>query len=182
MEGLEQERCRTPKGSLKEPDSSELWTEVVKKGKDRYKKKGKMIGSNHIKGGFWNIRWLNKVGRMKCLTDFINRNNLDFIGVQETKKATIESSYLEGVSRQMEWNYVPAKGTAGGILVGFKSSLFEIISWQGFECCAVAIVKNRMDKVVWRLITVYGSPYEGSKLIFLEELEEILANWQGPPR
>jgi hypothetical protein len=46
MEGLEQERCRAPEGSLKEPDSSELWTEVVKKGKDRYKKKVKMIGSN----------------------------------------------------------------------------------------------------------------------------------------
>jgi hypothetical protein len=125
-----------------------LWAEVVKKGKDIYKKKVKMKGSNQIKGGFWNIIGLNKVGRMKCLIDFINQNNLDFIGVEETKKATIQSSYLESVNRQMEWNYVPAKGTAGGILVGFKSSLFEIISWQGFECCAVAIVKNRMDKVV----------------------------------
>jgi hypothetical protein len=46
MEGLEQERCRAPEGSLKELDSSELRTEVVKKGKDRYKKKVKMIGSN----------------------------------------------------------------------------------------------------------------------------------------
>jgi hypothetical protein len=51
---------------------------------------------------------------MNCLTNFINQNNLDFIGVQETKKATIENSYLEGASRQMEWNYVPAKGNAGG--------------------------------------------------------------------
>jgi hypothetical protein len=39
-------------------------------------------------------------------------------------------------------------------MVGFKSSMFEIISWQGFEFCAVAIVKNNMDKVVWRLIRV----------------------------
>jgi hypothetical protein len=55
---------------------------------------------------------------MKCLIDFINQNNLDFIGVEETKKATIQSSYLESVNRQMEWNYVPAKGTAGGDLGG----------------------------------------------------------------
>jgi hypothetical protein len=40
------------------------------------------------------------------------------------------------------------KELLGGILVDFKSNLFEIISWQGFEFCAVAIVKNRMDKVV----------------------------------
>jgi hypothetical protein len=95
-----------------------LWAEVVKKGKDIYKKKVKMKGSNQIKGGFWNIIGLNKVGRMKCLIDFINQNNLDFIGVEETKKATIQSSYLESVNRQMEWNYVPAKGTAGGDLGG----------------------------------------------------------------
>jgi hypothetical protein len=31
--------CKTPMGSLKEPDSSDLWTEVVKKGRNRYKNK-----------------------------------------------------------------------------------------------------------------------------------------------
>jgi hypothetical protein len=29
-------------------------------------------------------------------------------------------------------------------------------------------------------VTVYGSPCEESKLKFLEELDGILANWQGP--
>jgi hypothetical protein len=37
----DQNRCKTPAGSFKEPDSSELWTEVVKKGRNRYKNKGK---------------------------------------------------------------------------------------------------------------------------------------------
>jgi hypothetical protein len=82
----------------------------------------------------------------------------------------------------MDWNYVPTKGTTGGILVGFKSDIFEIISWQGLELCAVAIVKNILDKVVWRLITIYDIPYEESKskLTFLEKLDGILNNWQGP--
>jgi hypothetical protein len=39
----------------------------------------------------------------------------------------------------MTWNFVPAKGTAGGILVGFKNDVFEIISWQAFEFRAVII-------------------------------------------
>jgi hypothetical protein len=68
----------------------------------------------------------------------------------------------------------------GGILVGFKSSMFEIISWQGFELCVVSIVKNTLDMLISRLVIVYASPYEESNLTFLEELDGILANWHGP--
>jgi hypothetical protein len=44
----------------------------------------------------------------------------------------------------------------------------------------VAVVKNSLDKWVWRLVTIYGSPYEESNLDFLAELDGALANWQGP--
>jgi len=37
-------------------------------------------------GAFWNIRGLNKIGRIECLKDFITTNKLDFIGIQESKK------------------------------------------------------------------------------------------------
>jgi hypothetical protein len=34
--------------------------------------------------------------------------------------------------------------------------------------------------VVWRLIIIYGPPYEESKMLFLSELDGILLNWHGP--
>ena len=37
-------------------------------------------------GAFWNIRGLNKAGRLQCVSDFITDNRLDFVGFQETKK------------------------------------------------------------------------------------------------
>ena len=37
-------------------------------------------------GAFWNVRGLNKAGRLKCIADFIVDNKLDFVGFQETKK------------------------------------------------------------------------------------------------
>jgi hypothetical protein len=37
-------------------------------------------------GAFWNVRSLNKEGRLQCLADFVKDNNLDFVGFQETKK------------------------------------------------------------------------------------------------
>jgi hypothetical protein len=80
----------------------------------------------------------------------------------------------------MHWKCVPAKGSAGGMLVGFKMDDFEIISWHAFELCVVDVVRNVIDKWVWRLVTIYGSPYEESKLDFLTELDGVLANWLGP--
>jgi exonuclease III len=37
----------------------------------------------------WNIRGLNKYGRINYLVDFIKQNKLDFVGIQDTKKLTL---------------------------------------------------------------------------------------------
>jgi hypothetical protein len=41
------------------------------------------------------------------------------------------------------WNWLPAIGTAGGILVGVKEDSFEIISWEIFTYCVSDIIKDR---------------------------------------
>jgi exonuclease III len=87
-----------------------------------------MTKSNQMIGVVWNIRGLNKTSRLKCLADFIRNNNLDFVGIQETKKADLQNSFLEAVNKNMSWNFVPAKGTTRGILVGFKNSSHELIN------------------------------------------------------
>jgi len=43
-----------------------------------------------------------------------------------------------------------------------------------------AIIRNCHDNFVWRLITVYGSPYDEGKQEFINELENLLDNWDGP--
>jgi hypothetical protein len=42
------------------------------------------------------------------------------------------------------------------------------------------MVKNMVDNVVWRLIVVYGSPYEEKKPEFIKELHLVMDGWQGP--
>jgi hypothetical protein len=32
-------------------------------------------------GVIFNIRGLNKAGRIKCVSDFVNHNKLDFVGI-----------------------------------------------------------------------------------------------------
>jgi hypothetical protein len=80
----------------------------------------------------------------------------------------------------MAWNFILVVGSARGILVGLRSLCFELISWEASRYCVVAIIKNCDDKFTWRLIVMYGSPYDSNKLEFLEELDFILSKWQGP--
>jgi hypothetical protein len=60
------------------------------------------------------------------------------------------------IDKDMNWNFILAKGTTGGVLVGFKNQLFDIVSWQYFEFCVVTIVTNQIDNLNWRLTVVYG--------------------------
>ena len=54
------------------------------------------------------------------------------------------------------------------------------MSWSKKHFCISAHVKNINDNFSWRLITVYGSAYEEGKQEFINELHEILSEWDGP--
>ena len=54
------------------------------------------------------------------------------------------------------------------------------MSWSKKHFCISAHVKNSSDNFLWGLITVYGSAYEEGKQEFINELHEILSEWDGP--
>ena len=123
---------------------------------------------------------MNKAGKLKCVANFIQNQNLDFVGFQETKKEIFSESFLKAINCHFIWHYLPAKSTAGGILVGFDDRKFEVSSWQNKQYSVSAMVKNIADDFVWRFIVVYGSAYEEGKPEFIIELHELLDNWDGP--
>jgi hypothetical protein len=92
---------------------------------------------------------------------------LDFVGIIKTKKATFEASFLNAASNKMAWNYLPTIGSAGGILIGVKIEVYEVIEWHAFQFCAIIIIRNWDDQFIWRLVVIYGSPYEEKSLISL---------------
>ena len=130
-------------------------------------------------GGFWNIRGLNKSGRLDCISDFISYNNLDFVCLCETKKEHFTTA-LKSINRNFNWQWMPAKGTAGGILFGIKNMAAKIISCQYKEFCLSIMLKNSTDDMLWRLIVIYGSPYEEGKQRFIDEIHNMLESWNGP--
>lgn len=118
-------------------------------------------------GAFWNIRGLNREGRLQCLTDFVGDNKLNFVGIQETKKEKFEESFLKYINKDFVWQTLPTRGTAGGILVGVNERKFDVIAWKIGSYSVSGILKNCHDNFTWRIIVVYGSPYEEGKLEFL---------------
>jgi hypothetical protein len=42
------------------------------------------------------------------------------------------------------------------------------------------IIRNNTDKFTWSLIVVYDSPYDETKLEFIDELHFVMGLWDGP--
>ena len=72
------------------------------------------------------------------------------------------------------WHFLPALKTAGGISVGFKNDVFEVIEFSNKEFGVVSTIRSKVDNLVWQLVVVYGSSYPEFKLDFIAKLHEIL--------
>jgi exonuclease III len=81
-----------------------------------------------MRGIFWNIRGLGRSSRKQCIIETIKKNDVDFIGLQETKIVAFSNKYLESLTsgKQFCWNWLSAIGSAGGILLGVNKDLFYV--------------------------------------------------------
>ena len=131
---------------------------------------------------FFNIRGITAPDRKQCIEDTTIPLLVDYIGFQETKKENFTNSFLKNVlgNRDFNWKHLPAIGTAGGILVGISNDVFEVINWEVKKFTVSTVAKIRSCGTVIRLTTVYGSPYEEGKQLFISELHELFLNWDGP--
>jgi hypothetical protein len=133
-------------------------------------------------GLFWNIRGLGKTRRYTALVDRIKETHADFVGISETKKESFTKEYLDSLTSHFpfEWFYLPAKGSAGGILVGCNSDKFTATMLETLDFSISLMIEDKITSFCWKLVVVYGSPYENGKLEFIRELHEIMDSWQGP--
>jgi hypothetical protein len=64
--------------------------------------------------------------------------------------------------------------------VGLKSHKFEALAWRKTKLCVAVMIRNVIDKFVWRFVNVYGFSYEEGKADFIQELHEVMGKWSGP--
>lgn len=76
---------------------------------------------------YWNVKGLGSLKKNISIKETFRKFKLDFIMLQEPKNMEINKRCLSsiwGISSP-EWISSPADGTAGGMLIGWKSDLFE---------------------------------------------------------
>jgi hypothetical protein len=65
-------------------------------------------------------------------------------------------------------------------LVGANSELFSVTVGDIQKYSVSVFLQDTKIGFNWRLVVVYGSPYEEGKQEFLEELHKVMLSWQGP--
>ena len=74
------------------------------------------------------------------------------------------------------WNWLPAKGHSGGIIVGIRYELKEVEDWFVGEYLIEATIRDRQSNFRWILIVVYGPAQHEQSTDFLSELSARLDN------
>jgi hypothetical protein len=85
-----------------------------------------------MKSLLYNIRGFGQQGRRTQLKDFMREHRFDVMGLQETIKQDFSTAELRSLEcgHPFIWNWVPAEGHSGGLLLGFREESFEVGEWS----------------------------------------------------
>jgi hypothetical protein len=88
-----------------------------------------------MKALIYNIRGFGQQGRRSQLKGFMRDHRLDILGLQETIKQEFSTAELRSLEcgSPFIWNWVPANGHSGGMLLGFRDESFEVHEWKKRE-------------------------------------------------
>jgi hypothetical protein len=90
----------------------------------------------------------------------------------------IKSSFTDHELKSLEpgdafhWSWVAASGHSGGLLLGFKDSVFEVGSIDQGQFFISAVVLQHSSKFIFEFIGVYGPADHARTSDFLQELEK----------
>jgi hypothetical protein len=85
-----------------------------------------------MKALIYNICGFGLVGRRTQLRDYVRRERLDLIGLQETIKQDFSMAELRSLEcgGQFVWNWLPATGHSGGLLLEIREECLEVGDWK----------------------------------------------------
>jgi hypothetical protein len=125
-----------------------------------------------MRARIWNIRGYRAPGRRTQIKDFISREHLDFVGLQETIKDAFTPSELLAIDPlgKFAWQHTPALGRSGGMLLGVNEDTFEVLAWKEGRFFIQADVVQLDSSRRWSFVCVYGPADHRRSTEFLTEL------------
>ena len=130
-----------------------------------------------MRAGFYNIRGFGRPGRRTQIRELITRERLDFVGLQETIKASFTPTELWSIDPggHFCWHSTPAAGHSGGLLLGVNEDHFEVKDWStGSFFIRVDVLQLDSSKH-WSCFVVYGPADHRRTDEFLAEMSTAIA-------
>ena len=123
----------------------------------------------------WNCGGLRKKGVSTFLKNLIFQYQFDFIGLQETMVVDCDNSLFRKFDslQQYLWEWIPSRGKSRGILVGIKTSRFDVGSFKKGDYILQMNLWDKEIRMKWNLMIVYGAAQEEHKIDFLTELSRF---------
>jgi exonuclease III len=83
-------------------------------------------------------------------------------------------------NQDYSWLYNSAHGKSGGILVGVKKELYDVRSFHKGDYMLQLNLWDKINKIKWNLLVVYGAAQEEYKMSFLTELSAFCSRNKEP--
>ncbi|KAE8821478.1 hypothetical protein D1007_00251 [Hordeum vulgare] len=129
----------------------------------------------------WNIRGFGRPGRRRQLIDFLRQKAIDIVGLQETIRQDFRILELPRLSRhQFAWQWLPASGNSGGILLGVREDAFRVDDMDRGEFFVNMSILDRRTHLSWEVIIIYGSADHARSADFLTELKNKVERCSTP--
>jgi exonuclease III len=128
--------------------------------------------ADHLSILNWNVRGLNPPARREAVKDMLqsHKARLIYRSLQETKLASVcRQTALEFLGQALDgYQYLPAEGTKGGILLGWNSDFVETSNLLLKEFSLSMCIRLKLDGSTFRLTVVYGPSEDMEKTRFLQ--------------
>lgn len=105
----------------------------------------------------WNVRGLNDHKKRTIIKGCINRWKPSVICIQETKMESINEKIIGSIWKadNIDWKYLPAKGSAGGILIMWRNDRVNCHGIIPGEITLSCLFSNLSNEDFWFFSGVY---------------------------
>ncbi|KAH7656136.1 Exodeoxyribonuclease III protein [Dioscorea alata] len=120
----------------------------------------------------WNVKGLGRPAKRFLVKDFLNLHITDVCCLQESKLEDIPAWTWKkiGGPRLDQFLFLPARGSTGGIIIGWNSTVVEGRLANLGDFSLSVDFKSKKDTFCWRCTTVYGPTGRNLKSAFWGEL------------
>jgi exonuclease III len=129
-----------------------------------------------MRAGFYNIRDYGRPARRTQIKEFITRQHLDFVALQETMKSSFSPADLRVIDplSKFAWHHSLVMGHSGGMLLGVNEDSFDVLGWGSGAFFLRVDVRQLDTSKEWSLFVVYGPANHRRSGDFLAELSHAV--------